>query len=580
MRRSLFAAVLVACLVTVGLTNTCLAVTASGSNNASDSPVHWMCTMDSCAVNIETPNGLVWSNEGASNDGDYFAFTGIPYAASTAGENRWKPPQDPPEAWDRAAGIGSTFSSICPQDTSAFTPGFNYTMDEDCLALNVFTPSSFNASSSLPVMVWIHGGTLITGSGQGFVPQGIVSNDVVLVTINYRLGFLGYFAHPELNETNFGLLDQVKALEWVKENIENFGGDPDKVTVFGESAGGLSVLALMASPLSEGLFQSAISESAADMANAPNITMSEAGVLGVAVGEGLNISEGAGQLDKMRALPADLLVNQLYKMMGNGDQQPCYMGVANIYVDEESMPVSIVEAFESGAYHEGVNMIIGTNANETAASGDMLEMGTPQSYQSYVDRAFGSNASGVLEMTPALTDEEAASAATELTTNIIFGTPAYLVAEALANSPSKGDAYLYQFTFYPTDEKELGAYHGIEMPYVFNSSFSAFEDNATYSLNNQALADEMVTYWTNFAKTGDPNEPSDWFDECEEETCEVLPTWPKYDGSGSWQVLGDTVSSQPIPESTLQIYQWGKDLFPTQCIGGMLVGNGTCWTKA
>jgi len=533
--------------------------------------------MDSCAVNIETPNGLVWSSND-DNDGEYFAFKGIPYAASTAGANRWQPPQDP-EAWSSTEGIGSTFSSICPQDISTFTQGVNYTMDEDCLALNVFTPSSFNASSSLPVMVWIHGGTLITGSGQDFVPQGIVSNDVVLVTINYRLGFLGYFAHPELNETNFGLLDQVKALEWVQKNIAAFGGDPDKVTVFGESAGGLSVLALMASPLSEGLFQNAISESAADLTMAPNVTMLEAGVLGVAVGEGLNISEGAGQLDQMRELPANLLVDQLYKMMGNGEQQPYYMGVANIYVDEASMPLSIVEAFESGAYHEGVNMIIGTNANETAPSMDMLEMGTPQSYQSYVDRAFGSNASGVLEMTPASTDEEAASAATELTTNIAFGTPAYLVAEALANS-SSGDAYLYQFTFYPTDEEELGAYHGAEMPYVFNSTFSSFENNVTFSLNNQALADEMVTYWTNFAKTGDPNEPNEWFDECEEETCEVLPTWPKYDGSGSWQVLGDTVSSQPIPETTLQIYEWGGNLYPTQCIGGMLVGNGTCWTKA
>ena len=129
--------------------------------------------MDSCAVNIETPNGLVWSSND-DNDGEYFAFKGIPYTASTAGANRWQPPQDP-EAWSSTEGIGSTFSSICPQDTSTFTQGVNYTMDEDCLALNVFTPSSFNASSSLPVMVWIHGGTLITGSGQDFVPQGIVA---------------------------------------------------------------------------------------------------------------------------------------------------------------------------------------------------------------------------------------------------------------------------------------------------------------------------------------------------------------------------------------------------------------------
>ena len=177
--------------------------------------------------------------------------------------------------------------------------------------------------------------------------------------------------------------------------------------------------------------------------------------------------------------------------------------------------------------------------------------------------------------------------ATELVTDTMFGTPAYLVAAAASNSssPDAGDVYFYQFTFAPQDDDGKGAFHGAEMPYVFNSSLPPHDDhqheNAMFPMVNQELADTMGTYWTNFAKTGNPNEPNEWFDECEEEVCEVLPTWPSFDdGSGSWQVFGDTVGSEPIPETTLQIYEWGEDIYPTNCIGGMLAGNNTCWSTA
>merc|ERR1719420_1449885 len=184
-------------------------------------------------------------------------------------------------------------------------------MSEDCLGLNVYTPA---LDENLPVMVWIHGGNLAEGAGSSY-PGEVLANagNVIVVTINYRLGFLGYIAHPDLNGTNFGLLDQVKALEWVRENIASFGGDPSNVTIFGESAGGTSVLALMASPLSEGLFQRVISESGA-MTESPNITMSEGGKLGVAVGEQLGLPAGAGQLEKMREASFEKLVDALVKM--------------------------------------------------------------------------------------------------------------------------------------------------------------------------------------------------------------------------------------------------------------------------
>merc|ERR1719420_2109435 len=184
-------------------------------------------------------------------------------------------------------------------------------ISEDCLGLNVYAPS---LAEKLPVMVWIHGGSLDSGAGSLY-PGEVLANagNVIVVTINYRLGFLGYIAHPDLNGTNFGLLDQVKALEWVRENIASFGGDPSNVTIFGESAGGASVLALMVSPLSEGLFQRVISESASVM-ESPNVTVSEGGKLGVAVGEQLGLPAGAGQLEKMREASFEKLVDALVKM--------------------------------------------------------------------------------------------------------------------------------------------------------------------------------------------------------------------------------------------------------------------------
>merc|ERR1711959_875223 len=235
---------------------------------------------------VSTTAGKV---QGEIVDGIY-TFKGIPYAADTGGANRWTAPKDP-EAWSDVRNA-TTFMDWCPQDLDGsesvfmglfqeynpsevlFPEDSPKETSEDCLGLNVYAPA---LDEKLPVMVWIHGGALQADAGSLYPPQAIVkAGDVIVVTINYRLGFLGYFPHPELSEANFGLLDQIKALQRVRDNIESFGGDPSNVTVFGESAGGSSVLALMASPLSEGLFQRVISESAA-LTESPNVTVSEGG---------------------------------------------------------------------------------------------------------------------------------------------------------------------------------------------------------------------------------------------------------------------------------------------------------------
>merc|ERR1712188_245612 len=271
---------------------------------------------DNTSPTVQINSGEVIGQVEKSSDGEsVYSFKGIPYAQA----DRWESPEDP-APWSEPLDA-TKYGAQCAQPSeeyfwndmgfknlAKYDVGFNINKDtetvipdwptsEDCLFLNVFTPSlnesSKNESSNgAPVMVWIHGGALFVGSGAGYPPQNLAAKGVVVVTINYRLGLFGYFAHPDLNGTNFGLQDQVKALEWVKNNIADFGGSPDQVTIFGESAGGTSVLALMVSPLSEGLFQRVISESIG-IVSPPNVTVSEASKLGVRLGEQLGLSAGS-----------------------------------------------------------------------------------------------------------------------------------------------------------------------------------------------------------------------------------------------------------------------------------------------
>jgi carboxylesterase type B len=283
---------------------------------------------------------------GISADKPFYSFKSIPYASAL----RWEAPQDPEPWLDSEPLNATTFGPICPQPDPSTDPSTqiygrviaNYTglneeetatttseMSEDeCLTLNVYSPT-MNETANLPVMVWIHGGALIVGTGQDYPPESLVGQDVVLVvTINYRLGFLGYFAHPELGDaTNFGLLDQVKALEWVQKNIAAFGGDPDRVTIFGESAGGTSVLALMVSPLSEGLFSGAIAQSAF-IPESLGVNVTQAGSLGVEVGALLGAAEGEGQLEKMKSIPSENFATAINEMGGKYGGPPSFTWTA------------------------------------------------------------------------------------------------------------------------------------------------------------------------------------------------------------------------------------------------------------
>merc|ERR1711970_803488 len=433
---------------------------------------------DASAPIVSTTAGKV---QGEVIDGIY-TFKGIPYAADTSGANRWTAPKDP-EPWSDVRDA-TTFMDRCPQTendggftalienvTGVSAPSLSNPdagISEDCLGLNVYTPA---LDEKLPVMVWIHGGGLIHGAGSDISPQAIVkTSDVIVVTINYRLGFLGYIAHPEPNGTNFGLLDQIKALEWVSENIENFGGDPSKVTIFGESAGGASVLALMASPLSEGLFQRVIAQSAAIM-ESPNVTVSEGGKLGVAVGVQLGLPAGAGHLEKLRAVSAqDLVQAELNLSASDGI-------VVNLFVDGESLPQCIWCAFaedeQGSSVHRNVDLMIGTNQNETSLfwmldpSNTGVFPNTTDTYKASVEKIYGpENAKEVLSVLPGSPDALAQSIG--LQTAIWFGAATNLVADR--NSNLGNPTFLYHFTQKPntTEGLHLGAFHSYEVFYLFN----------------------------------------------------------------------------------------------------------------
>jgi para-nitrobenzyl esterase len=434
-------------------------------------------------------------------------FKNIPFAQAPTGNLRWKEPV-PAEPW---AGIrdATVFGPACYQSGH-----LNATSSEDCLQLNVWTPK-WPMKSRVPVMVWFHGGGNIAGSGVEplFNGESLARHGVVLVTSNYRLGIFGFFAHPELSKEsphdasgNYGLLDQIQALRWVRDNIAKFGGDPANVTIFGESAGSMDVNVLMTTPLSKGLFRRVIAESGA-VGDAQPLTDAEKRGEGIAAKLGI---AGEGALPKLRALSsADLQKGAEQGPMSGGP-------LLGIDVDGWVLPESPAKVFAEGKEHP-VGLLFGNNSQELQHPFGPMAKGLRETiterFGPLADQAlalYGLN--GASEPAP---DPEFGSVMAQWSTDTTFrcSTIQELIWHSTAGNPS----YEYQFSRTHHRKPAEGASHASEIPFVFGT-LAVWQDDRHYNDADKAASEQMAEYWTNFAKTGDPNGGN-------------LPQWQKFDAT-------------------------------------------------
>ena len=458
---------------------------------------------------IATDNGPIRG----TTAGAMQAFRGIPYAAAPVGDLRWRAPQPHP-GWQGVLDA-SEFGAHCPQ---VATPYGTPSTTEDCLFLNVYTPGKTNEGRPhlLPVMFWIHGGGLVVGESDGYDPSLLVARDVVVVTINYRLGELGFLAHPALSAEspvgtsgNYGLMDQQAAMRWVQRNIRAFGGDPDNVTIFGESAGGLSVHSELTSPLAAGLFHKAIVESGAYSLNQP--TQAQAQAAGTA------FAAAAGCTTQTAACLRGLSVSAILAAQTAATMVP--------NVDGFVMPRTVLSALSTGQFNR-VPVVEGSNHDEwrlfvaqtEATTGVPL---TPAGYIPAIAATLGVSpglAAVIASVYPLAAYSSPSVALGAVGTDVVFACNARISARLLSayvptfqyefNDPTAPMLYFANVSF-PT-----GAYHASELEYLFDLSGTPVPMPARTS-GQKALTDAMVGYWTQFARTGDPNSTG-------------APAWPAY----------------------------------------------------
>jgi para-nitrobenzyl esterase len=438
------------------------------------------------------------------------AYLGIPYAATTGGANRWKPPQ-PATAWTTTLET-TAFGKICPQITPGFTT-YDPNSDENCLSVNVWS-SNLAPTTPMPVMVWIHGGAFVFGSGGGSYDGAHLARTfgVVLVTLNYRLGSLGYFAHPALSAEvtppssgAYGIQDQTLALQWVKNNIRNFGGDPANVTIFGESAGGHSVCFHLLSPASRGLFHRAIMESGYCTQGGETRTAAEAEGTRYATAKGC--TDPAQALSCLRALPpTDLIASAPNTQLGGIFYQGKGEGFTfQPVIDGVVLPDQPATVLAAGNIAK-VPVIQGSNTAEgilfhSGVFGDM-PLTTEADYRAALGRRFGTNVDAIVAQYP-FSASAPNDALSVVSSDAFFVCPARRTARLLAGAGVT--TYLYSFDG-PLDPALRPAltgksFHSADIPYIFGNTFVLGTIPEAY----KPLAAAMQGYWTRFAKTGDPN---------------------------------------------------------------------------
>ena len=478
---------------------------------------------------VAVESGVLEGTYFGSND--EVAFLGVPYAAPPVGEQRWKPPA-PVKKWTGTR-QATQFGPAAPQLPSNWLPQVAW--NEDCLYLNVWT-TRFSPDGNLPVIVFFHGGGNEVGYSQ-LTPLGppLSRLGVVAVSANYRLGPFGFFAHPALtaesdhhSSGNYGLLDQLQALRWVRDNISRFGGDPHRVTVIGQSAGAVDISLLMASPLAAGLFQGAILESGEAQSTLNQnirspIPYNRISSTGEATGEkfanDLGIAGGPNPLERLRNIPAD-------KVLAAWQQDPKVRFEA--IVDGWVVPEQPAKIFAEGKQLK-IPVLVGSNADEATVFG-LVAPKTVDEYKMYLQRDTGRFADQEFAAYPAQSDAAIPEQFLKYH-NDLFGYGAYSLARAMTHWGQK--AYLYVFTYAEKGKRaNLGAYHGEELNFLSNS----FPTDWVHDQDEESLGQTVRTYWTQFAKTGNPNFTG-------------LAAWPAYTvREDQYLELGRKVALRQVPE--------------------------------
>ncbi len=481
----------------------------------------WPATVHADPLTVKTEQGKVHGK--TLNDGKVNAFLGLPYAAPPVADLRWKAPQ-PAITW-KGERDATKFGAHCAQghvfDDMVFQDDGE---SEDCLTLNVYRPADASKKSKLPVMFWIHGGGYAGGGSNEPRHNGdfLPTKGVILVTINYRLGVFGFLATADLAKEangaagNYGLLDMIAALQWVKANIGEFGGDPGNVTIFGESAGSFAVSTLMASPLAQGLFQKAIGESGAAFGD---------GLLSASLD--LREKEDGAWVDslavkslaELRAVPKEKLLGAIKSKQG---------GFPPV-VDGKLLTEPVAATYSSGKQAH-VPLIAGWNSDE--GSFFAMDGMTKEKYQGMAAGLFKDRAAEFLKLYPGDTDEQALRSAIDFGGDsfIAFGTWKWLEAH---RKTGESPVYRYHFELAALPSKfhpGTFAFHSDDIEYVFGTLDT--RPGETVRPEDRKLSDQMMSYWTNFAKTGDPNGAG-------------LPEWPKYGKGDELIHLNSAITSGP-----------------------------------
>lgn len=458
-----------------------------------------------CAQTVKIDAGELAGLE----QGGVRVFRGVPFAAPPTGDGRWKPPAAP-AAWTGVRDA-KEFGAGCMQP-----PRGNAKVSEDCLYLNIYTAAP--AGAKQPVLFWIHGGAFVFGSGSIYDGSNLAKQGAVVVTINYRLGAMGFFAHPALSAEspqkvsgNYGVLDMIAALEWTKRNIRAFGGDPKNVTIFGESAGAASVHYLLGSPLAKGLFAKAIMES---NPSAPprrhlrerwyNVDPAEQ------AGERVAAEMKAADLAALRAAPPQAVM----AAMGKPGVGPSGT-LMNIEptIDGYVVPGDLDDMFEAGRQHK-VPLLLGANSDEgNLSAGVAAQVKDEAAFRAVTERFYPNRSAEIMKLYPATKPEEYVAGMRRLSGDRSFVTAARWMAGQHARL---APTYLYYFSYVDTARrgKIPGAAHAAEIPYVFNMPMGALAITK-FSDEDTKVAAAMSAAWVAFAKTGKPQHAD-------------IPRWPAY----------------------------------------------------